>query len=107
MTGRVEAINAMYPKSFIQINPTTANRLALEDGDKVKVTSRRGDVITTVRITDIVEEDVCFMPFHFADGAANYLTNSAVDPIAKIPELKVSAVRLEKVLPVIESRDNP
>lgn len=107
MTGRVEAINAMYPKSFIQINPTTANRLALEDGDQVKVTSRRGEVITTVRITDIVEEDVCFMPFHFADGAANYLTNSAVDPIAKIPELKVSAVRLEKVLPVIESRDNP
>lgn len=102
MTGRVEAIQAMYPHSFIQINPTTANRLGLKDGDRVQVTSRRGQVITTASITDIVEEDVCFMPFHFADGAANYLTNTAVDPIAKIPELKVSAVRLEKVLPPIE-----
>lgn len=97
MTGRVEGINELYPESFIQIHPTTANRLGLKDNDKVKVTSRRGEVISTAKITDIVEEDVMFMPFHFADGAANYLTNSVLDPIAKIPELKVSAIKLEKV----------
>ena len=48
------------------------------------------------RVTDIVPEGVLFMPFHFADGPANVLTNTATDPIAKIPELKVCAARIEK-----------
>lgn len=97
MTGRVEGLNKLFPHSYIEINPTTANRLGLEDGDKAKVTSRRGEITTSVKITDVVEEDIVFMPFHFADGAVNYLTNSVIDPIAKIPEFKVSAVKIEKL----------
>ncbi|MFZ7132680.1 MAG: formate dehydrogenase subunit alpha [Eubacteriales bacterium] len=97
MTGRVEGLNKLYPHSYIEINPTTANRLGFQEGDKAKVTSRRGDITTTVKITNIVDEDIVFMPFHFSDGAVNYLTNNVVDPIAKIPEFKVSAVRIEKV----------
>ncbi|MPW26686.1 formate dehydrogenase subunit alpha [Alkalibaculum sp. M08DMB] len=97
MTKRVEGINRLFPHSYMEIHPTTANRLGLEDGSKAKVSSRRGEIITTVTITDKVEEDVVFMPFHFADGAVNYLTNSVVDPTAKIPEFKVSAVKIERI----------
>lgn len=96
MTKRVPGINTLFPHSYMEMHPTTANRLGLLNGEKAKVTSRRGEIITTVTVTDIVDEDVVFMPFHFADGAANYLTNSVIDPIAKIPEFKVAAVKIEK-----------
>jgi len=56
-----------------------------------------GEIITTIKTTDIIANDVVFMPFHFADGAVNYLTNSVTDEIAKIPELKVSAVNISKI----------
>lgn len=95
MTKRVEGIHALYPSSFIEINPITAKELEIEDGDQVKVSSRRGQVLTTVKVNDNAQEGVVFMPFHFDDGPANVLTNVALDPIAKIPELKVAAVRIE------------
>lgn len=97
MTGRVDGINKLAPSSYVEINEVTARKLGIEDGSRVKLTSRRGKIETTARITDIIDEDVLFMPFHFAEGAANYLTNTARDPIAKIPELKVAAVRIERV----------
>ncbi len=97
MTGRVEGLNQLSPESFIEVNPLTAKDLGVIDGELVKVISRRGQITTSVKIKDIVDEEVVFMPFHFADGAANYLTNSVLDPIAKIPELKVCAVRIEKI----------
>lgn len=96
MTGRIVGLNKIAPESYLEMNPATANKLKLEDGTRVKVSSRRGEVLTKVRITDIVEENVLFMPFHFAESAANYLTNPVLDPIAKIPELKVCAVRIER-----------
>ena len=96
MTGKIDGLNKISPESFAQINPATANRLQLKEGDKIKVTSRRGEIFTKVRVTDVVEEEIVFMPFHFADGAVNYLTNTVVDPIAKIPEYKVSAIKIEK-----------
>ncbi len=95
MTGKVDGLNAMSPESYIEVNPATAARLGLVDGGSARVASRRGEVVTKVRVTDKVEEDVIFMPFHFAEGAANYLTSTAVDPIAKIPEYKVCAVSIE------------
>lgn len=97
MSGRVEELNKKVPDSYIEMNTATADRLELNDKDKVKVTSRRGSVITAVKPTDIIPEDVLFMPFHFSDAAVNYLTNPKVDPLAKIPELKVASVRVEKV----------
>ncbi len=97
MTGREEGLNRVAPASFIEINRCTADKLGFKNGELIKVTSRRGSVNVAVKITDIVDEDVVFMPFHYADGAANYLTGAASDPISKIPEYKVSAVRLEKV----------
>lgn len=97
MTGRVEGLNKKSPSSYIEINPATANKLSIKDRDKVRVSSRRGEIITTAKVTDIVGEDVVFMPFHFSDGAANILTSTELDPIAKIPELKVTAVKIEKM----------
>lgn len=97
MTGKVEGLNAIAPESYVEINEVTAIKLGISDGEKVRLASRRGEIITTAKITDIIEENVLFMPFHFAEGAANYLTNSKLDSIAKIPELKVAAVKIQKI----------
>ena len=63
----------------------------------VKVSSRRGEVVTTALVTGRVAEGVVFMPFHFADGHANVLTNPVLDDISNIPELKICACRVEKL----------
>lgn len=97
MTGRVEGLNKLAPESFVEINEAIANKLNISNGEKVRLTSRRGTIVTAAKITDIVDEDVLFMPFHYAEGAANYLTNSKLDELAKIPELKVAAVKIEKL----------
>ena len=97
MTGKVDELNKKSSESYIEINAATVDRLGLKDGDQVKVSSRRGSVTTTVKATDKIAEEVMFMPMHFADAKVNYLTNTAVDKLAKIPELKVAAVRVEKV----------
>ncbi len=98
MTGRVEGLNQLAPSSFVEINEITARKMEIKDGDVVKLSSRRGQIETTARVTDIIDEEVLFMPFHYAEGAANYLTNTSLDDIAKIPELKVAAVKMEKVV---------
>lgn len=97
MTGRVEGLNKKAPSNYVEINEDTANKMGIKEGELVRLTSRRGKVEVPARITNIVSENVLFMPFHYAEGAANYLTNTALDPVAKIPELKVAAVRLEKI----------
>jgi predicted molibdopterin-dependent oxidoreductase YjgC len=96
MTGKSDGLNEIAGSSYIEIHPVTAGRMGLSDGDRVEVTSRRGAIETNARVTDIVAEDTLFMPFHFADGAVNFLTNPVLDSIAKIPELKVCAVKIKK-----------
>ncbi|MRR58712.1 MAG: formate dehydrogenase subunit alpha [Deltaproteobacteria bacterium] len=95
MTGKVDGLNNLFPGSFIEIHPAAAAKLGIKDGEKVKVASRRGDILSIAKVTDKVEENVLFLPFHFADGAANRLTNKALDPVAKIPEFKVCAATIE------------
>lgn len=97
MTGRVEGLNEKAPHSYIEVNPITAQKLGFKDNEKIKVSSKRGEIETFIKITDIVDEDVFFIPFHFADGAANYLTNTTLDTISKIPDLKVCAIKVEKI----------
>ncbi|MBR2310644.1 MAG: formate dehydrogenase subunit alpha [Oscillospiraceae bacterium] len=96
MTGRVQGLMNISGRSYVEVNPADAAKLDILSGDSVKVSSRRGGLVVEARITDIVPEGVLFMPFHFADGPANVLTNTALDPTAKIPELKVCAARIEK-----------
>jgi formate dehydrogenase major subunit len=97
MTGKVEGLMNISPCSFIEMSPLTAKNLGVNDSEKVLVTSRRGEVTSMVKVTGKIKDGVVFMPFHFADGAANRLTNMALDPIAKIPEFKVCAVNIAPV----------
>ncbi len=97
MTHRAQGLEAMYPQALVEINPKDARKVGIQDGDLIKVTSRRGEIISRAQVTDRVEPGIIFTTFHFAEAAANFLTNPALDPYAKIPEFKVAAVRVEKV----------
>jgi formate dehydrogenase major subunit len=96
MTRRSKGLNEIYPEAVIEINPADAEKHNISDADKITVVSRRGSIQVTARITSRSPEGVVFIPFHFAEAAANRLTNPVFDPVAKIPEYKVCAVRVEK-----------
>jgi predicted molibdopterin-dependent oxidoreductase YjgC len=95
MSRRAEKLNQEVPEAYIEMHPEDARQIGLNGIKKVKVSSRRGEIELTARITDRIKPGVVFIPFHFAEAAANALTNSAFDPIAKIPEYKVCAVKVE------------
>jgi predicted molibdopterin-dependent oxidoreductase YjgC len=97
MTRKVTGLNIIEPEGVAEINPEDASRLGIALGDRVRVSSRRGEVITKAKITEAVPPGVVFMTFHFAESAANILTNPKLDPVAKIPEFKVAAVKVEKL----------
>jgi formate dehydrogenase alpha subunit len=97
MTRKVRGLNIFRGEELIAMNPKDAKSLDITDGDKVKVTSRRGEVTARARITEEAPAGTIAMSFHFAETPTNELTNPALDPVAKIPELKVAAVRVEKV----------
>jgi len=95
MTRRSEKLGQEVPGAFVELHPADAVKFGLNGAKRVRVSSRRGEIEVGVRLTDKIEPGVVFIPFHFAEAAANVLTNSAFDPIAKIPEYKVCAVRVE------------
>ncbi len=94
---RSKNLMALYPEPLVEISDQDAARLSIADGDAIKVASRRGEFVARAWITDRVEEGLIFSTFHFPEGNANWATGAFLDPIAKIPEYKVSAVRVEKV----------
>jgi formate dehydrogenase alpha subunit len=96
MTRRSEPLAWREPHGTIEINPQDAARLNLQDEGQVVVKSRRGTVTTRAKITNRVPQGTVFMAFHWREAPANMLTQDfALDPVAKIPEYKVCAVRLE------------
>ena len=97
MTRRVSGLNAIEPEGEVEISHADASGLGIAYGDKVKIRSRRGEITARAKVTEAMPEGVVFMTFHFAESAANVLTNPELDPVSKIPELKVAAVRMEKV----------
>jgi formate dehydrogenase alpha subunit len=97
MTRKVAGLNIIEPEGVVEISPEDASQLGIAQGDKVKISSRRGEVITKAKVTEALPSGVVFMTFHFAESAANILTNPKLDPVSKIPELKVSAVKVEKI----------
>lgn len=97
MTRRSEKLEGESPECYVEMNRDDATKLNVADGEKVKVVSRRGKIEARIMVTDRVTCGVVFIPFHFSEAAANTLTNPALDPLAKIPELKVSACRVEKL----------
>ena len=96
MTRRVDAINMVSPGAYIEIHPDDADKLKVRDGDIVKVTSRRGSLDVKVMVSGRPLKGLVFIPFHYSEAAANLLTNTALDPVARIPELKVCAVKIEQ-----------
>ncbi len=97
LTRRSEKLDQEVPGGYVEISPEDADRLGLGKSEQIRVVSRRGEIETKAWITRRVPPGTVFIPFHFAEAAANLLTNPALDPIAKIPEYKVAAVRIEKV----------
>jgi formate dehydrogenase major subunit/formate dehydrogenase alpha subunit len=96
MTRRVKGLNHLVPEAFVEINPEDAEKLKASDGEMLKVASRRGEIFIKAKVTTRVAKGEVFIPFHFAEASANVLTAANVDPKAKIPEFKVSAVRIAK-----------
>ena len=96
MTRKVKELNIIHGEELVEINPSDASALGIADGDMVKVTSRRGEVETRARVTATSPVGVVSMDFHFAESPVNVLTNPVLEPVAKIPEFKVCAVRVEK-----------
>jgi predicted molibdopterin-dependent oxidoreductase YjgC len=95
MTRRSEKLHNEVPEAYIEVNTADAKKIGLNGHKHVRVTSRRGQIELGVRVTDDIKRGTVFIPFHFAEAAANMLTNSAIDPVAKIPEYKVCAVKAE------------
>ena len=94
MTRKSRVIDQVSPTGYVEVNTADAESLGIEEGDSVQVSTRRGEVSTLAKVTDAIEPGWIFMPFHFCEGPANMLTNDALDPIAKIPELKVCAAKI-------------
>jgi assimilatory nitrate reductase catalytic subunit len=97
-TRRVRALREAQPEPFVEVHPDLALAYQLEEGDRIRVVSRRGAAHGLVRITETIRADTVFMPFHWGGAASvNRVTNPALDPVSKMPEFKVCAVRLEVV----------
>lgn len=98
LTRRANALNILVPECLVEINPKDASRLGVNNGDKVRVASRRGEIVARAKISNRSTEGLVFVPFHFREAPANILTNDALDPYSKIPEYKVAAVKMTKIL---------
>lgn len=95
MTRRSK-LDDIYPEAIVEIHPTDANKIGISSGDWVKVKSRRGEIEVKTLITERSPKGTVFIPFHFAEAAANILTLDARDPQAKIPDYKVCTVAIKK-----------
>jgi formate dehydrogenase alpha subunit len=96
MTRRNRAIDLVSPCAYIEVNPDDAGELGIRNQDMVKVSSRRGSINIKALLSERPSRGIVFIPFHFREAAANVLTNTALDPISKIPELKACAVKIER-----------
>jgi ferredoxin-nitrate reductase len=104
-TGKCAKLVKRDPGPYVEIHPADAERLAIEDGEVVQLSSRRGTIQMPARISTAVTPGLVFLPFHWGDlyapnNAANYLTIAAIDGTSKQPELKFCAVSVEKIAPL-------
>jgi assimilatory nitrate reductase catalytic subunit len=97
-TRRIEALTASEPEVFVEIHPLLAKELSVDDGELLAVHSRRGSAYGRARVTETIRPDTVFMPFHWGGtSSANLVTNPALDPVSRMPEFKICAVRVEPV----------
>lgn len=97
MTNRTSTLERESPEPYVEMNAEDAKNLGVKDAQLVKVSSRRGAINLKARVGSKVVKGSLFIPFHFREAAANILTINAVDPVAKIPEYKVCAAKVEKI----------
>ncbi|MEA3366829.1 MAG: formate dehydrogenase subunit alpha [Planctomycetota bacterium] len=95
MSRRSDVLDKLVSGGAIEVHPDDAARLGIADAERVRVASRRGQIELPARVTERVAPGTLFLAFHYREAPANRLTIAALDPIAKIPELKVCAVRIE------------
>ncbi|MDK2906725.1 MAG: hypothetical protein PWQ66_686, partial [Petrotoga sp.] len=105
MTRRSDPINRHEPDAYVEINIRDARKLGIKDKDRVRITSRQGTIETYAKVGERVKPGQLFMPFHYAESPANKLTNRVYDLKAKIPELKITPVKLEKVEKRVSQRE--
>jgi formate dehydrogenase major subunit len=110
MTRRAEVLDLLEPGPTASLNPVTLARYGVAPGQSIKVTTRRGSIELTARADRTIQDGTIFIPFAYVEAAANVLTNPQLDPIAKIPEYKYCAVKIEpgqgRELPVVEFSRN-
>ncbi len=96
MSRRSKVLDSLVPHGEVEMHPRDAGALGIAHGDVVEVKTRRGEVKTRALVTEAIHQGTIFMAFHFAEAAANRLTIDALDPVAKIPEFKCCAARVNK-----------
>jgi assimilatory nitrate reductase catalytic subunit len=106
-TRRIGPLVDQYPEPLCEIHPRLAGSLGVSDGDLIRVSSRRGSMVAPAKVVETIRPDTVFIPYHWAgDKSANLLTIRALDPVSKIPEYKVAAVRIEKTGGTGDTRDD-
>ncbi len=97
MTTRSPILVRRTPENFVDIHPDDAEARGIEDGDYVKIRSRRGEIVVEANVTEDIKSGTIWTTPHFADASANRLTNNVMDPLAKIPEYKAAAAEVETI----------
>jgi assimilatory nitrate reductase catalytic subunit len=105
-TRRIGFLVQQCPEPYVEIHPETAMKLKINDGERVRVVSRRGEGEFPALVVRTIRPDTIFIPYHWGEElAVNQLTNPMLDPISKIPEFKACSARIEKIhsraLPIV------
>ena len=103
MTQMCWGLHGADPQERAEINPEDAEKAGIEDGDAIRVSSRRGSVECCAKLTERVPQGLVFMTFHFSESSGNMLTISACDPVTQTPELKICSITIEKIFPRLRS----
>ncbi|UWG51558.1 putative molibdopterin-dependent oxidoreductaseYjgC [Halalkaliarchaeum sp. AArc-CO] len=106
MSRRSPTLNRQHPENFVDVHPNDAERYGIEDGDYVKLKSRRGEITLLAQVTEDIKEGVVWTTPHFAAASANRLTNDVLDERAKIPEYKAAAAEVEVGIEPAEAPDD-
>ncbi|AEB08937.1 Nitrate reductase [Desulfobacca acetoxidans DSM 11109] len=96
MSRKARGLNEKAPECYVELSDLDASAYGITSGDQVRVRTRRGEITAKAQVSPKARPGTVFVPFHFAEAAANRLTIAALDPVAKIPEYKVCAVQIEK-----------
>lgn len=95
MSRRNKSLNDFANQAYVLMNPDDVRKYDFHEGDRVKLTSRRGEIESILRISDEVAQGELFMPFHYSESPVNRLTRDDLDPISRIPPFKLSACRVD------------